>query len=455
MPHEQPGRDEWPRPRPQLPSWEDLRTSLWFWPAVAAFVGFVVAVVLGNVHPTAGSPLASWAWPGDHHSAIAFLQVVAGSVITVTSLTFSLVVVALQLASQQFSPRLLREFTRDLITQVVLAVFVTTFVVAVTVLREVDGGQPLPRLGLALTFVLVLLSISALLGFLGHIARLVRVDTMMAAVHRETRQVIERQYPPYGDEDRGPDLPPEAEHADTVVYATKSGFLQEVDVARLVAFADTCDAVVVLGVRPGDQITMGSPLARVLVAGERRAEMDAAVHAAIELGYERTLQQDAALGLRQLTDIAVKALSPGINDPTTAGHAIGHASDLLIRLQRRRLGPVVHPGGNGAPRVETPDRDIRYYLDLVVAPVRRYGAREPTVLLALMRMLRDVAVAARDEEQRQEIARQAGLVLSTVRDDLLAEDTEAVRDGAHRVHEVLRGNVLGAYADRAGETRSL
>lgn len=453
MPSRGAARDEWPSLRPRVPSWEDLRSSLWFWPAVAALLGFGVASVLGSIHPTAGSRLARLAWPGDRQSATAFLQVVAGSVITVTSLTFTLVVVALQLASQQFSPRLLREFARDVVTQLVLATLVTTFVVSVTILRSLEADEPLPALGLGLTLLLVLASIFGLLGFLGHIARLVRVDTMMAAVHRETRLVIERHYLP-ADSDYGAALPEEAEQARAVVTATRSGFVQEVDVTALVAAAEACDAMVVVGVRAGDHLAVGTPVARLAVDESRRAELDAAVHAAIQLGYERTVQQDLALGLRQLTDIAVKALSPAVNDPTTAGHAAGHVSDILIRLQSRRLGPVVHPGADGAPRVRTPGRDLRYYLDLVVGPIRRYGAREPAILAALLRMLRDVAVAACRDDQRAEIARQARLIVATIDPGLLEEDAEEVRDAERRVHQALRGDVLAAYADRAGETRS-
>lgn len=445
--------DEWPSLRPRLPSWEELRTSLWFWPGVVAFVAFVVGSVLGNIHPAHGSDIARWAWPGDRQSATAFLQVVAGSVITVTSLTFSLVVVALQLASQQFSPRLLREFVRDLVTQLVLAILVATFVMAVTVLRGMEDGEPLPSLGLGVTLVLVLASISALLGFLGHIARVIRVDTMMAAVHRSSRQVIERHYLPYGST-HGTDVPLRGERAAAPVEATRSGFVQTVDVTRLVEAARTRDAIIVMGVRAGDYVSTGTPIARVSAEPAATRHVADAVRAAVTLGYERTIQQDLSLGLRQLTDIAVKALSPAINDPTTATHATGHLTDLLIRLQDRRLGAVVHPDADGVPRVRTPQRDLRHYLDLAIGPIRRYGAREPTVLVALLRMLRDIAVAARDDEQRAELERQVRLVLDSTDRTLLDHDLDEVRDAERRVRDALRGDVLAAFDDRLGEERS-
>lgn len=180
-----------------------------------------------------------------------------------------------------------------------------------------------------------------------------------------------------------------------------------------------------------------------------------AVEHAVEMGFERTLEHDAALGLRQLTDIAVKAISPGINDPITAAHAIGYCTDLIARLQGRKLGPQQPLDDDGVPRLVTPDRDHRYYLDLVCAPIRRYGAGEPLVLTALLRMLRACAATARDDSQRTEIARQAALILETMDPGLIDSDAEEIHDFARRVDLALAGNLDDAFRDRAGETRSV
>lgn len=176
---------------------------------------------------------------------------------------------------------------------------------------------------------------------------------------------------------------------------------------------------------------------------------------AVEIGFERTVEQDAALGVRQLVDIAVKAISPGINDPVTAGHAVGYAADLLVRLLGKRLGEQAHTDEDGTVRVVTPDRDLRYYLDLICGPVRRFGRAEPIVLTALLRMLRDAAVATADDGQRADLARQVDLVVADMSRELLDDDQDAVRDLAARVRRALVGDVDAAYRDRAGETRSV
>ncbi|MEV4477676.1 DUF2254 family protein [Nonomuraea sp. NPDC049504] len=179
-----------------------------------------------------------------------------------------------------------------------------------------------------------------------------------------------------------------------------------------------------------------------------------AVHEALNFAYERTIDQDAAFGFRQLEDIAVKALSPGVNDPVTATHAIGHMSDLLVTLCGRRLGPTLHTDAAGKGRLIIPDRDLRYYLDLACGQVRRYGAGEPTVLTALLTMLRDVAAAVRDDEQREEVECQVGHIVAEIPSSTPDHDVEPIHDMAERVQLVLAGRIRRGFTDRSGETRS-
>ncbi len=429
-------------------SGEDVRASLWFWPTVSAGVSLVVGLLLLQVRPTSGAWRA-WLWPGTHDSASAMLQVVATSLMTATTLTFSLTVVALQLASQQFSPRLLREFARDRATQATLGVLMSTFVLALTGVRGTGTDRPLPVVLVALVFVLGVVSAAVLLAFVGHIVRALRVDTMMVSVHRAAKRIIIDTYPPY--DGRAEPMPPVRGRP---VPLARSGFVRTVNVPTVVTVAAREDLQVELAVRPGDAVVAGTPLAWV----DGDVDAEALAHRlldGVELGFERTDEQDAALGLRQLSDIAVKAVSPAINDPVTAAHAIGYCADLLVVLQGRRLGPCAHRDAAGAVRVITPDRDLRYYLDLVCGPVRRFGRGEPIVLMALLRLLRDGACSARDDQQRAEIARQADLVVSELSTEMLDTDADAVRDLHARVEAALAGNFDVAFRDRAGETRSV
>jgi uncharacterized membrane protein len=231
-----------------------------------------------------------------------------------------------------------------------------------------------------------------------------------------------------------------------------------IDVAALVRAARDADVVIEIEARPGDHLVRGTPLASVWRRGGGElnlATVRAAVYKAVQIGYERSIDQDAAFGFRQLTDIAVKALSPAINDPVTAAHAVGHIADLLVKLTGRRLGGTLHEDTDGVGRAIVPDRDLGYYLELACGPIRRYGRDEPIALTALLRMLRDVAVAARDDDQRQEVARQSTLVVAETSTSLAEHDQRQVADMADRVRPALRGEVRAAYADRSGETRSV
>jgi uncharacterized membrane protein len=436
-------------------SFESLRASLWFWPMLTSAAAIAVTLALLNVRPTAGA--FAWAFPGDAEGASTLVQVVGTSSMTAATLTFSLTVVALQLASQQFSPRLLREFARDPLTQAALAILVSTFVVCLTALRGIRPDEPLPLAVIALVYVLGMASAAALLGFVGHIVRLLRVDTMMVGVHQEAAATIRQTYPPYGDAEKAPPTGIEERSGGPVLAASSSGFVAVIRPEPIVAVARELDVVVRLDVRPGDHVVRGAPLGIVWGDGaseEAIERLDEALEEAVDIGVERTAEQDVAFGLRQLSDIAVKAISPGINDPVTAATSLAHSADLLVRLTDRRLGAQAHADDDGALRLLTPDRDYRYYLDLACAPVRRYGRREPIVLSALLRLLRDCAVAANDDGQRREIERQRDLVLTEMADDLLEEDRRSVLELGERVTDALHGRVEQAYRDRAGETRS-
>ncbi|GHH43790.1 hypothetical protein GCM10018773_30500 [Streptomyces candidus] len=435
---------------------------MWLWPTVGAVAAFAAALLLARVRPAPGS-IGAALWPGDVASAATALQAVATTSVTVTTLTFSLTVVTLQLASQQFSPRLLRRYARDSATKTVLTVLTSTFVFTITTLSFLDTKNRVPTPALLIAMVLGVASMAAVLAFLTHIVREVRVDSMMQAVHDETATAIGMFYPDGDDpRPRSPDELELDEAAGTTVYATGSGFVRLVDVPALVECARRRSALVRLNARPGDLVVARSPLATVWTTAHGAESLEpepdvpaAAINAAVTLGYERTLDQDAAFGFRQLQDIAVKAMSPGINDPVTAATAVGHMADLLVRLAGRRLGPTVHLDHDGEPRAIVPDRDMRYYLDLACDQLKRFAAEEPTVLAALLRMLRDLAVVVHDREHAGEVHRAADAVQAALSPTVSQADAEQVHDLHRRVRIALAGDCTRAYADRSGETRSV
>jgi uncharacterized membrane protein len=381
-----------------------VRSRLWPIP----LFGVVTAVILGIAVPfldgQVDGQLPGWLdavlFNGDAGAARTVLDAVSSSLITVTALTFSLTVVTLQLASTQFSPRLLRTFTKDLFVQVTLAIFLATFTYSLTVLRSVrsseDSSEPfVPRMAVSVSFLMAIASVIALVLFLAHLTRQIRVETMLANVYAEA--VATARTTLMSRDEPGCGTFPAKPHDHGVLVAERSGFLLRVDEGKIIAAANEVAGLVMVQPMPGEFIVEGTPIAAAWRCDEaplRDSDLEtlrSAFRSAVHLGPERTEAQDVTFGLRQLVDVANKALSPGVNDPTTAVHALGHASALLCELARFRLGPVTRCDGEGTVRVQFARPSFQDCLDLALTQPRLYGASDPLVILRLLRLLRELA----------------------------------------------------------------
>lgn len=395
------------------------RVELWPVPTLGVTLGVAAGAGLPRLDAATDdrlpASLATHLFGGGPDAARSVLSAIAGSMITVTSLTFSLTVVTLQLASSQYSPRLLRTFSRDRVVHGTLALFLSTFVYALTVLRTVrttadQQAAFIPQLSVTLAFLLAVASVLALVGFLAHLTGQIRVESVLRNVHAEASETARAVTAARAD--AGPATVPHRPATARPLLARSSGFLVSVHEEALLAAAVEADAVVVLDVLPGGSVVAGTPIG---VAWPRRAaQLDAErwerlsgrAARSIVTGVERTSAQDVAFGLRQLTDVAIKALSPGINDPTTAVHALGHSSALLGELCERDLGPQVLRDDDALVRVVLRRPDLGELLDEAVAQPRRYGAGDPAVLARLLVLLDELAWRVQLPEERAAVADQ-------------------------------------------------
>jgi uncharacterized membrane protein len=389
---------------------EYSRGSLWFLPAVAAVLAILLGIILSQMPVGATSRLA---FQGTADDARSLLITIAGTMVTVIALLLGLAVVALQLSSTQFSPRLLRNFLRDRPNQIVLSVFVGTFVYSAAGLFDVGIWRgrrvdEFPRLAVSVAIGLLFLSLALLVFFADHLAHSLQIDYIMRNVERNTLAVI-RTVPSAGSA-------PEAPEAATVVPARSSGYVQYVDDRRLLAAAKARGVNVRFCPRVGEHVAAGTTLAWVWPASSSATTADAdalaaSLHRHVRIGFERTLEQDPSLGLRQLVDPACKALSPAINDPYTAVQAIHHLSVLYTALGRRRVGTIVVADPTGPTSVVIPARSLADHLDVGMGLMRRYGAAEPTVVHALLRTLTAVLASVPDDDARRAVAKQADLLV--------------------------------------------
>ncbi|WP_226761434.1 DUF2254 domain-containing protein [Arthrobacter sp. SO3] len=399
---------------------DTLRTQLWPVPALAV----ILAVALGFVLPALDAAVddgipdgaAVFLFSGGPEAARSVLQAISGSLITVTSLTFSLTVVTLQLASSQFSPRLLRTFTADQFVHATLALFLSAFAFALTVLRSVrtesSGGTSfVPEISVTVAFVLAIASVMGLVLFLAHLTREIRVETMMRRVSAETRETIDRVFP----KDRSEAVPEDLLSQDkgTRIVCSKSGFLTSYDAGALVQAAVDNGALIRVDREPGSSLVDGVPFATVWPVSpgspltvEASSKLQAAANAAVTTGFERTNVQDVGFGFRQLVDVAARALSPGINDPTTAVHVLGHLSALLCRLTNRHPGPLQLTDDEGRVRVVLAMPALGDLLELVMAQPRLYGIADPAVAERLLELLQELSWCDSEGRYRAEILEQ-------------------------------------------------
>lgn len=428
--------------------WRDaLRTQLWPLPVVAV----VLAVVAGTALPALDAAVdgqmprsvAGLLFSGGPEAARSVLQAISGSLITVTSLTFSLTVVTLQLASSQFSPRLLRTFTSDRFVHVTLALFLAAFAFALTILRSVRVESSrttlfVPEISVTVAFGLALASVLALVLFLAHLTREIRVETMLQRVDLETRQSIDRVFA----RDRPARMPePKPDGEMLRIESTRSGFLTSLEKTLLLDAATSAGAVIRIDHEPGSSLIEGVPFATAwpVVPGTvftptAREELQDRVNASVGTGAERTNVQDVGFGFRQLADVAARALSPGINDPTTAVHVIGHLSALLCQLAQRNLGPEYLIDVTGNIRVVLSLPGMGELLGMAMNQPRQYGAADPAVATRLLALLQELSWCDRNGMHRVEILEHRDRMLETIADgNYLAKERKQLLDLANAV----------------------
>ena len=400
---------------------EYTRGALWVLPVVSIVVAVVLGALLSKVQVGVHSPVHRLLFEGTVDDARTLLVGISGAIITVIALVLGLTLVALQLSSTQYSPRVLRNFLRDRPNQLFLSVIVATFAYSAAGLYTVgESGErrtdSYPQLAVTFAIVLLFVSLGALIFFLDHLAHSIQIDRLMAGIERATIQVINEELPglcPGSGPGEAPGPPVWA----VAIRARGHGYVQTIHAERLLPLAEQLGVSVQIVPLVGEHVVLGRPIAYAWRTSLEQQPPDpsalaAAVQESVRIGYQRTLQQDVRFGMRQLVDIALRALSPAVNDPYTAIQAIHRLTVLLCALAPRPLGDYVITGREGPARVIIRAPSFAAYIDLACSQIRRYGAAEPTVTAALLVMLQDTLALISDPSREQALADQARLILS-------------------------------------------
>ena len=378
----------------------DLLDSLWFTPTVIALLYGVLALVLLRTDQVLGLDTEgrdAWA-VGGADGARGVLFAIAGTTLSVLGVVFSLTIVVLQIASAQFTPRVMRNLTGDRGTQVVLGVFLGTFTYALLVLRAVrspgeNGGGAgfVPVTAVAVAIVLALVSIGFMIYTINHVARSVQVAVIIKRVTHDTLDLLDEPLAGKINARHDPELAKSGlpDEPGETLAAGDDGYLEAIDAGTLLATAELRGLVVRMEAAVGSFLLSGAPLATVWPQGAVDADLKERLRAAFVLGPERTRQQDVELGIRQLADIGVRALSPAINDPTTATLCIDRLSQLLVRAASRDETEVLTGPGGGRVVLQGPS--FSQLTDVAFTQIRHYGAGDAVVATHLMTTLGEVA----------------------------------------------------------------
>lgn len=396
-----PGEGRVRRPRVLSPLREHLRDTMWFAPTV----GLIGSLLLWWAAAEVDAELVRLLQDDEEYDTLkdlnqlaedakAVISTISSAMMTFIGVVFSISLVAVQMASGQFSPRVVRLYVRSRITKVTLTVFLATFLFSLLTLTSFDSEQD-PRLvtsvplieGL-LAVLMVLLSLLLFIAYVNGTLRMMRIGFVIDRIAREAFRVAVR-HPTEGelDDDR---LGPETAR---ITHDGRAGVLRDVHIARVVRAARRQGVVLRLLPRIGDFMVPGTPVFAVYggPAPGRRA-----LRYAVSVGVERTFHQDLGFGLRQLSDIALRALSPAVNDPTTAVQALDRIVQFLASVARYPLGALPHRDRRGTVRLVQPVPDWQDLVDLGLTEIRGCAAGHPQVTRRMLAGIDDLLLLAPD-----------------------------------------------------------
>lgn len=407
---------------------EFLRNSIWIVPAAFVLVAMVMGVLFPDIDEATGVVIGV-----DYGASAAqgMLGAMAGGMITFTGFVFSILLLAVQFGSSQFSPRMLRRFLRDPTTKISLGMFMATFIYALLVLRTIEpvnNEDFIPDFSVSVSIVMLLVSMFLFLRLISRTTQGLRVAAVVKTVGDEGTAALAEVYPeslPDTGEPEPTPLPPTPGGPRLVTFEEEPGILQSIDHRGLVELATKSDVTIALVPSIGDLVVTGGPLFSVHGEGSVDAE---ALRRSVAAGDERNMRQDPAFVFRLLADISSKALSPGVNDPTTSVQALDQIEILLRIVATRRLLPGEVKDQSGKLRLVYPAPSWADFLSIALDETRLFGADSIQImrrLRALLEDLRDnVPESRRPAVEDQILKLEASVERSFIGDaDLLAAGT--------------------------------
>lgn len=424
--------------------WDTLLATYWFLPLLltAGAVALCGALVyLDHRAPQQVTGVQAFFFPTSVEGSQALLSAIVSSMMTVVAVTFSITVVALTVASQHYGPRLLNSFMRDRTVQIVLGLLTGTFAYTVLVLGSVEtgGGEPL-RWAVSGAMVLVAVSLMALIVFVHHVTKALQVSTIVLSIVSDFDAALPRELPEQRDGAASsqlemPHLTGHGNAADdqATLRSDEDGYVQRVDEEAVVRLAAEAGALIRVVRPPGRFVVRGAALATVQPASAATPALARAFNELCVLGADRTVRHDIEFAIKQLVEVALRALSPGVNEPFTAIACVDRLGQCLSQVAARGVRPRMVHDGTGTVRLVMPRQTFATLLRAAFDPIRIFAGPNPAIHARLLDMVAMLAEITSDEAARAALRQQADLIAAAARHDIrTAEDQAFVEERFRR-----------------------
>lgn len=429
--------------------WDSLKSSYWFIPLVMMALAVMLwwsTSTLDHILSIRDKKAIAWLYLSDAETIRNFLLAIAVAIIGVVGVVFTIIMVPLSIAASQFGPRLLRTFLRDTGTQVTLGTFNATFIFCMVVLLQLSTAikQPLPQISVNVALLLAFTSFGVLIYFINHIAVFLQAPIVVARVSQELHTAIQHDFPDdistalvFSPPDHDYKMFPEVSSAHSIIIAKVSGYLQVRDDTSLLHLAREHNLVFRLLSEPGDFIVQGT--AFLLIWPEINIEkLSNAVNRSFIQGSQRTLVQDVTFGINELVEVAIRALSPAINDPFTAMTCLDWIGSALCQICSRTLPASKLFDQAGHLRIIRNPVTFTKLADAAFNQIREYGCTSGYVSARLIDTIKVVANCAKTDEQRKALLHHATLIERNSYNRLPdANDRQVITNSYNVVKEIL------------------
>mgnify|MGYP001110014410 CR=1 FL=1 len=436
--------------------WEQLRSSYWFVPSLMALLAILLSfgtIALDKSLQREIEEAFGLIWAGGPEGARGLLSTVASSMLGVAGVTFSITIATLSLASSQFGPHLIRKFMRDTSNQVVLGTFVAAFVYSLLVLRTVRTGEEsqfVPYISVTIAILMALAGTGVLIYFIHHVASSIQAPHVIAAINRDLESAIDQLFPnkhkagraaPQSEQQHPKqDIPEHFDYNSYSVEAHDNGYLQAIDYQSLLKHATQCDLVLRVESNPGSFVVQGTPLVTAWPRGNIDEKLQDKMNDAFMLARQSNLTQDVKFAITQMAEVAVRSLSPGVNDPFTAIICVDWFSAALSRIAEREAPSPYHYDDDGKLRLVAQVVTFAELLDTAFGSIRS-SALSLTNAMVIVRMLEVIQVVAgriHRKEQYAALLRHTRLIGQGIRQQLsIMADQDTLLEYYDRTMQVL------------------